>query len=520
MATIITPTTYLDAIGVMNSGRVPNGHFTKMENRKQFLYHLGNHLGFTRVEDWKRIRVSDIRRFGGGGLLSNYYKDSPYALLKDCIEGFIFKEYEMESIPQGVWKKHDNVRSWLEGLMIKKGWSCMDDLYKLQQSDFIENGGGGLLDRYVTYLKVLQFAYPDTEWILTKFKNLPNGYWTKIENCKAWMDNIMKQKGWSSMDDLYLLQPADFTENHGHTLLSRYKNSILNVLEAIYPEVTWYPFLFKMTTLGWFMSEENRFIAFKWFEQKLGITSPEEWYDVCSQSLFLESEIVGILRYYDASPIQLIKSVYPFLKWYKFKRVERSSWSSKEKINEWFYDLCQHYNISDMEQVYSLTAADIHAFAGLPSSSVGKSYINLIVNNIDYHWDVKKFVKSGFSKASCNFMDNLSRALNTPIRHKLNNKLGEKRIPQTRFSVDGFIEETNTIIEFHGCLFHGCPICFTKRDDVPWFNKRKTYGMLYNTTVSRTAKLRSIGYRVIEIWECQTNSITDYKYWFDSSCSA
>ena len=32
--------------------------------------------------------------------------------------------------------------------------------------------------------------------------------------------------------------------------------------------------------------------------------------------------------------------------------------------------------------------------------------------------------------------------------------------------IDGFDQETNTIYEFYGCYFHGCPHCFPRNRDV------------------------------------------------------
>ena len=34
------------------------------------------------------------------------------------------------------------------------------------------------------------------------------------------------------------------------------------------------------------------------------------------------------------------------------------------------------------------------------------------------------------------------------------------------YYVDGFDEETNTVFEFYGCYFHGCPRCFKRHRDV------------------------------------------------------
>ena len=44
------------------------------------------------------------------------------------------------------------------------------------------------------------------------------------------------------------------------------------------------------------------------------------------------------------------------------------------------------------------------------------------------------------------------------IQHALNER--ELSLPGTRYTLDGYCAETNTAYEFHGCYWHGCPICF------------------------------------------------------------
>lgn len=45
------------------------------------------------------------------------------------------------------------------------------------------------------------------------------------------------------------------------------------------------------------------------------------------------------------------------------------------------------------------------------------------------------------------------------IRHAKNG--GEVRLGN--FTVDGYDEVNNTVYEFHGCYWHGCPICYPDR---------------------------------------------------------
>jgi len=64
--------------------------------------------------------------------------------------------------------------------------------------------------------------------------------------------------------------------------------------------------------------------------------------------------------------------------------------------------------------------------------------------------------------------------------------------------VDGYNHETRTVIQYHGCPFHGCPKCFPRYREQRIANNGKTPEQLYQATLNRTAFLRKIGYEVIE----------------------
>jgi G:T-mismatch repair DNA endonuclease (very short patch repair protein) len=84
------------------------------------------------------------------------------------------------------------------------------------------------------------------------------------------------------------------------------------------------------------------------------------------------------------------------------------------------------------------------------------------------------------------------------VQHALNG--GEFVIPETTIRADGYHKSTKTIFEFHGDCWHGNPDVFSPRSKPnPYSNK--TARSLYKETCARTDYLRSLGYRVIEMWE-------------------
>ena len=86
---------------------------------------------------------------------------------------------------------------------------------------------------------------------------------------------------------------------------------------------------------------------------------------------------------------------------------------------------------------------------------------------------------------------------------------GEYRIPGTHFHVDGFDGTTNTVYEFHGCFWHGCPRCYPNRHETHLRHYDRTMQDVYETTQQRIQQLREQGYNVVEMWECDWTHLKD-----------
>ena len=90
------------------------------------------------------------------------------------------------------------------------------------------------------------------------------------------------------------------------------------------------------------------------------------------------------------------------------------------------------------------------------------------------------------------------------IRHARNG--GEQRVMAggNGYLVDGFDPVTNTVYEFHGCLWHGCRTCYRRERDIKTsVNADRTLNEVYVATCVKMQTLRTEGYTVVEMWECQ-----------------
>ena len=95
------------------------------------------------------------------------------------------------------------------------------------------------------------------------------------------------------------------------------------------------------------------------------------------------------------------------------------------------------------------------------------------------------------------------------IRHVRNS--GEQSIQTavTSYFVDGYDKITQTVYEFHGCLYHGCPRCYPNRQAKHYATPDRTVQELYEATINKRMALLQAGYTIIEMWECQWQKLVD-----------
>lgn len=109
----------------------------------------------------------------------------------------------------------------------------------------------------------------------------------------------------------------------------------------------------------------------------------------------------------------------------------------------------------------------------------------------------------GYSYVCIEWLDAIMKTNSINIQHQLNG--GEYKIPGTRYKVDGYCQETNTIYEFHGDFWHG-NIEVYDPDTINEING-KTMGELYQKTTERENIIKEMGYNMITMWENNWNNL-------------
>ena len=94
----------------------------------------------------------------------------------------------------------------------------------------------------------------------------------------------------------------------------------------------------------------------------------------------------------------------------------------------------------------------------------------------------------------------LDRKIQSTVRGR------ELRLPEN-VKVDGFCTgEPPIVLQYHGCYYHGCPLCFKFKRNKSFMNSSETIDDKYEKTLKTSQKIIEAGYRLIEVWECQIDA--------------
>lgn len=113
---------------------------------------------------------------------------------------------------------------------------------------------------------------------------------------------------------------------------------------------------------------------------------------------------------------------------------------------------------------------------------------------------------TGYSKKAIKWLEFIAWDEGIIIQHA-DTIGGEYCIPNTRYKVDGYCVETNTVYEFYGDAYHGNPNRYLADHPCHPFESDKPASFWYEKTMKREQSLISMGYNVITIWESEFDKL-------------
>lgn len=162
----------------------------------------------------------------------------------------------------------------------------------------------------------------------------------------------------------------------GGTLISRYKGSVIKLLQTVYPDHYWLPWKFKCAPRDLWSSPDNYRAYFEWLRVRLGIDTLDGFYNITNTDLkknygkhrytpSTQAKFTkplpkggGLLSASRGSLIELLSAAYPhhkFLPW-KFSVVPPEWWRSQENLLMFFDWLKLELGYTKMDDFYKLTS--------------------------------------------------------------------------------------------------------------------------------------------------------------------
>jgi hypothetical protein len=263
------------------------------------------------------------------------YGDSVVEALKHLFPEHDWKEWLFDKAPQKFWQSAQNQKRFLEWLGEDLGISSFEEWYNVGLNAVKKKGAARLLSTTEKSLPELLMAlYPEHNWKIWKFKQVPQGYWSVAQNRRSTMEKFGAELGIRKLEDWYSVTSEQLASIGALKLVRNvYGGSLCVALQNAYPDHEWLEWRFEKSPKGFWDSVENQIKYVDWLGKQLGISAPEQWYNVPTQHV-LERHGSTLLNMHSNQLGKLLNFVYPGEKWelWKFSRSPAGEWSPRKRV--------------------------------------------------------------------------------------------------------------------------------------------------------------------------------------------
>jgi len=245
--------------------------------------------------------------------------------------GFEFLPWKFKKVPKNYFSNPQNLRQFID--YVKKLEGIKEDS-DLRKNHFLKNGGAGVLQKFNGSPQLLVKASEAFEIRGIEVMHEGNrkgeneyarkGYWTSMDNQKRFMEDLavhlgfMKHKssdigGVSYLEQWYSVPGGAVTQFGGSGLLRKHGGSMFTLLSAVYPEVDWLPWKFKILPVHSWKDTNILHKAVKFLEKELKIKAPDDWYRVTVAQITEH----GLARFFEMNGglKGVLGKVYPEVSW-------------------------------------------------------------------------------------------------------------------------------------------------------------------------------------------------------------
>jgi hypothetical protein len=309
-----------------------------------------------------------------------------------------FEFMKVSRLPKKYWDNDENIIHFLRFIVWKKEIKTLEDWYtKVGTRELTLCGGNGLIEKFKTFINVLNYIYKDVyEFLPWKFNRTVN-FWGNIDNQKLYMTWLFKQLDYKEFSDWYRVEHKDFVKNEGIGFIGTiYNESCYLCLKTIYPEYNWLPWKFGKVPINFWKNIENHKWYINWLKEVLNYKSEKDFYKLTYDILEKNNGSGLLATCYNSSCYKMLKSLFPEYEWlpWKFIYTPDNFWMNIDNHKIYMEWLFKELNYNDISDWYKTTQEDFHSNYGSALlryyyDSSHKSIIKTIYP--EYNWLPWKF---------------------------------------------------------------------------------------------------------------------------------
>jgi very-short-patch-repair endonuclease len=254
-----------------------------------------------------------------------------------------------EIFPQYEWglihfkrsnKDKDNTtisRRILEDALKKLGYDTFQEYYetclnkssnKIGYDEIMdEQGGSGILaNNGRSPLKVFEKYVSEFKWTAYMFKNLQQRYFNDPINKTEWLNDFEKKFNIKKENDWYNITSQDFMSvPNGPTLYGHFNSSTIQIMEFLYPQYDWNPWLIKSgAPNNYWTSIENQKKYLVWLGKLLKIENQDDWYKLTGRKI-IDNYGSGMFGRYNNNLYEMINTVFDDKVWEQTRFIKHNT---------------------------------------------------------------------------------------------------------------------------------------------------------------------------------------------------
>ena len=293
------------------------------EKRKQLIEKIFNKLNLNSLEEWYGVSRKDFYKEGGRNLLENYYNGSLRNALKEIYPEKEWKTLKFSRLPHGYFNDVNNRKDFFTQLSSSLSITSPSQWHSISNSQVIEKGGAYLLNHYYggSIKKMVEELLPELHFSPFLHSKTSHKYFHSLSNQRDCFQHISLQMNIKKMEDWYDISVTHLFRNFKgfSTIFRLYNYSMIDTLQAIYPDYQWDIHRFKRKPQSFWLSEDNQRSFLHQLYHKRGMKSMEEWNNVKNEEIMKEGGS-GLLGQYKGSLFSALQSLYPSIDWHPLNK--------------------------------------------------------------------------------------------------------------------------------------------------------------------------------------------------------